>query len=94
MKALTTLAAVAALIAGLSVASAADSSINKSTTSSSSSMSKSTAEVTGTGKFCIKGSSGALNCQYASLSACKKAVTGSESCEANPNATATTGSKY
>jgi len=83
MKALTTFAAIAALIAGVSLASAADSSMNKN----------STAAVTGTGKFCVKGASGALNCQYASLSACQKAATGSESCEANPHGS-TTGSKY
>ncbi len=85
-KTLTSLAAVAALIAGMSVAAA------QSPMGNSSSMSKSsTASVAGSGKFCIKGASGALNCQYASLSACKKAASGSESCEANP--ASTTGSK-
>ena len=94
MKALTTFVAVAALIAGVSIASAADNSMNKSgTMGSSSSMSKSTtAQVTGTGKFCIKSSSGALNCQYASLSDCQKVATGGKTCEANPH-TGTTGSK-
>ena len=86
MKTLTTLAAVAALIAGISIAGAA-SSMDKSST-----MGSSSAHVTGTGKFCINGAGGALNCQYASLSACKKAATGSETCEARPSST--TGSKY
>jgi hypothetical protein len=87
MKTLTTLTAVAALIAGISVASA-QSSMDKSNSMGSSS----TASITGTGKFCVKGTSGALNCEYASLSACQKAVTGSESCQARPSST--TGSKY
>ena len=87
MKTLTTLTAVAALIAGISFASAQTSSMDKSN-----SMSGSSAQATGTGKFCIKGTSGALNCQYASLSDCQKAATGSQSCSANPNS-GTTGSK-
>jgi len=94
MKTLTTFAAVAALVAGVSIASAADSSMNKSSTTGSSTMgsSSSTAQVTGTGKFCAKGSSGALNCQYASMSDCQKAATGGTTCQANPHA-GTTGSK-
>ena len=44
------------------------------------------------GKFCISGPGGALNCQYASLAACQKAVKGSETCQARPSST--TGSKY
>lgn len=86
MKTLTTLTAVAALIAGISIASA-QSSMDKSN-----SMGSSTASITGTGKFCVKGTSGALNCEFASLSACQKAATGSESCQARPSST--TGSKY
>jgi hypothetical protein len=86
MKTLTTLTAVAALIAGISVASA-QSSMDKSN-----SMGNSTASITGTGKYCVKGTSGALNCEFASLAACQKAATGSQSCQARPNST--TGSKY
>ena len=86
MKTLTTFTAVAALIAGISVASAQSSSMDKSGTMGSSSM-----HATGTGKFCINGASGALNCQYASLSACQKAAKGSETCPARPSST--TGSK-
>jgi hypothetical protein len=85
MKTLTTLAAVAALIAGISIASAAG------TTDKSDTMGASSTHATGSGKFCITGVGGALNCEYASLAACQKAVTGSESCKANPSAT--TGSK-
>ena len=87
MKTLTTLTAIAALIAGISVATAQISSMDKNN-----SMSGSSAQVTGTGKFCIKGPTGALNCQYASLADCQKAATGSQSCSANPNS-GTTGSK-
>jgi hypothetical protein len=86
MKTLTTFAAVAALIAGISVASAQSSSMDKSGAMGSSSI-----HATGTGKFCVKGISGALNCQYASLSACQKAAKGSETCQARPSST--TGSK-
>jgi len=85
MKTLTALTAVAALVAGISIASAA--SMDKNST-----MGSTSASVTGTGKFCIKGAAGALNCQYASLSACQKVAKGSESCQARPNST--TGSKY
>jgi uncharacterized membrane protein YoaK (UPF0700 family) len=87
MKTLTTFAAVAALIAGISVASAQNSSMDKS-----GAMGSGATHATGTGKFCVKGISGALNCQYASLSACQKAAKGSETCSANPNG-GTTGSK-
>jgi hypothetical protein len=87
MKMLTTFAAVAALIAGISVASAQSSTMNKS-----GAMGSSSTHVTGTGKFCVKGISGALNCQFASLSACQKAAKGSETCSANPKS-GTTGAK-
>jgi hypothetical protein len=85
MKTLTTLTAVAALIAGISLASAA-SSMDKSD-----SMGTSSSHVTGTGKFCISGAAGALNCQYASLSACQKIAKSGETCKANPSSE-TTGS--
>jgi len=87
MKTLTTITAVAALLAGISIASAQTSSMDKSN-----SMSGGSAQVTGTGKFCIKGASGALNCEYASLSDCQKVATGSQTCSANPKS-GTTGSK-
>jgi len=84
MKTLTALTAVAALVAGISIASAAP--MDKTGT-----MGNSSASVTGTGKFCIKGAAGALNCEYASLSACQKVAKGSETCQARPSGT--TGSK-
>ena len=52
MKTLTTLTAVAALIAGISIASAQTSSMDKSDT-----MGRSSTQATGSGKFCIKGAS-------------------------------------
>lgn len=91
MKTLTTLAAVAALIAGISIASAQSSS-SSSTMNKNSTMGSSSTQASGTGKFCIKGASGALNCQYASLSACQQAAKSGESCSPNPNS-GTTGSK-
>ena len=87
MKILTTLTAVVVLIAGMSVAGAA-SSMDKSN-----SMDSGSTHATGTGKFCISGTGGALNCQYASLSACQKAVKGSETCKANPSSTTGSGVK-
>ena len=87
MKTLTTFAAVAALIAGISVASAQNSSMDKS-----GAMGSGATQAIGTGKFCVKGTTGALNCQFASLSACQKAAKGSETCSANPNG-GTTGAK-
>jgi hypothetical protein len=87
MKTLTTLTAVAALIAGISIASAQTSSMDKSGT-----MGSSSTQAAGSGKFCIKGASGALNCQYASLAACQNAAKSGETCSPNPNS-GTTGSK-
>ena len=85
MKTLTTFTAVAALIAGISVASAQSSPMKPSSPMGSST------QATGSGKFCIKGASGALNCQYASLSACQKVAKTGETCQARP--AGTTGSK-
>jgi len=91
MKTLTTLTAVVALIAGMSVANAAGtSSMGKDKSMGTSSMSKS-ARVIGTGKYCAKSKSGELNCKFASLSACQKGAKG-ETCSLNPH-TSTTGSK-
>lgn len=87
MKTLTTFTAVAALIAGISIASAQTSSMDKSGT-----MGGSSVQATGSGKFCIKGADDALNCQYASLAACQKAAKSSETCAPRPSST--TGSKY
>jgi hypothetical protein len=90
MKTLTTLTAVAALIAGLSIASAQ----SPMSQDKASSMGKTSTQATGTGKFCITSASGgALNCKYASLAACEQdAKTNSQTCSANPNQ-GTTGSK-
>lgn len=87
MKTLTTLTAVAALIAGMSIANA----------QSSSSMEKdknmgaaSSAQVIGTSKFCAKTSSGTLNCTFASMEACEKDAKG-DTCTTNPQQSGTTG---
>ena len=88
MKTLTTLTAVAALIAGMSIASA------QMQPSGSSPSSGSAAQAIGSSPFCIATSaSGALNCKYASLAACEKdAKPQNLNCSPNPNR-ATTGSK-
>jgi hypothetical protein len=88
MKTLTTLTAVVALIASVSIASAAGMEKDKSMGASS--MSKS-ARVIGTSKYCIKTKSGELNCKFASLSACQNGASGA-TCTVNPH-TSTTGSK-
>ena len=89
MKTLTTLTAAAALIAGLSLANAADSSsMNKDKTMGAGSMNKQV-QVIGTSKYCVKTKSGTLNCTYASLSACRSDAKGA-ACTANPH-TGTTG---
>jgi hypothetical protein len=90
MKTLTTLTAVAALIVGLSIASAQ----SPMSPQKSGSMSSGATQATGTGKFCITSAAGgALNCKYVSLAACEKdAKANSQTCSANPN-TGTTGSK-
>ena len=95
MKPLTTLTAVAALIAGLSIASA-QSPMGQRPAKSDSMGNSSTqgAKITGTDKFCITSASGdALNCKYASLAACETdAKANNQTCSTNPN-TGTTGSK-
>ena len=91
MKTLTTLTAVVALVAGMSIANAAGtSSMEKNAGTSSNSMSKS-ARVIGTSKYCAKTKSGALNCKFASLTSCKKSGK-SANCVANPHGRTTTGS--
>ncbi len=95
MKTLTTLTAVAALVAGLSIASAQTTTPKSGAmapSSSSSSMGQQAA--TGSGKFCIETSAGgSLNCKYASLSACEKdAKAQNLNCSPNPKS-GTTGAK-
>ena len=99
MKTLTTLTAVAALVAGLSIANAQTttpkSGANSGAMGSSSSRSSMGRQAaTGSGKFCIETSAGgSLNCKYASLSACQKdAQAQNLNCSPNPNS-ATTGAK-
>ena len=96
MKTLTTLTAVAALLAGISIAGAQTSSGTMQKGSSmgagSSTMGKQAA--IGKGKFCIETTpGGTLNCKYASLSACQRdAKANNQACSSNPNL-GTTGSK-
>ncbi len=81
MKMLTSLAAVAALIAGVSVATAQDSM-------GQSSMGGGSSFVNGTARYCLKEyQDGTLDCQYASLSACEEASTTSTTCLLNPHLT-------
>lgn len=96
MKTLTTLTAVAALIAGMSLASAQMSPSGSSSGSmgASGAASGSSPQATGTGKYCIEASpGGALNCKYADLTTCQKdAKPLGRNCSPNPKA-GTTGSK-
>jgi hypothetical protein len=86
MKTLTAVATVAALVAGISAASAQGSSMDQKGT-----MGGSSQRVIGSGKFCITGAGGALSCKFASLAACQKAAKSSETCAPRPSST--TGSK-
>ena len=90
MKTLTTLTAIAALFAGLSVASAQTSPGGSMGNSGASSQ----RQAIGNARFCIATSaSGALNCKYASLAACEQeAKPQNLTCTPNPNA-GTTGSQ-
>jgi hypothetical protein len=83
MKTLTSLTAVAAIIAGISVAQAQGTM-----------GSPSGAQTAGNAAFCINMSGGGgLNCKYASMAACEKdAKPQNLSCSPNPNKS-TTGSK-
>ena len=99
MKTPTTLTAVAALVAGLSIASAQTTTPKSGASSGamgspSSSSSIGQQAATGSGKFCIETSAGgSLNCKYASLSACEKdAKTQNLNCSPNPKSS-TTGAK-
>ena len=82
MKSLTTLTAVAALVAGVAVAQAQGT---MGSPSSGSSMQKQ--QTVGNSPFCINMSgSGGLNCKYASLAACEKdAKPQNLNCSPNPN---------
>jgi hypothetical protein len=93
MKTLTTLTAVVALIAGMSIAGA-QTPTNQGKAGSMGSSPTQSSQTIGSGKFCITSTAGgALNCKYASLAACEKdAKTSSQTCSANPNQ-GTTGSK-
>jgi hypothetical protein len=86
MKTLTTLTAIAAIVAGISFAQAQMGS------PPSGSMQK--AQTVGNSPFCMNMSSGGgLNCKYASMAACEKdAKPQNLSCLPNPNKS-TTGSK-
>jgi hypothetical protein len=93
MKTLTTLTAVAALIAGISLAAAQTSTAPKSGAMGSSSSMGAQQQATGSGKFCLEGApGGALNCKYASITDCQKDAKDGQKCSANPNS-GTTGSK-
>jgi hypothetical protein len=87
MKTLTTLTAVAALIAGISIAQAQGSMGQTGSGMQA-------PQTTGTGAFCIATSPGGpLNCKYASMAACEKdAKAQNLNCSPNPKKS-TTGSK-
>ncbi|HEY6024562.1 MAG TPA: hypothetical protein VIV34_10350 [Pseudolabrys sp.] len=87
---MTTLTAVAALVAGISFAQAQGTM--SSPPSGTSGMQKS--QTIGNAAFCINTSaSGSLNCKYASMAACEKdAKPQNLNCSPNPNKS-TTGSK-
>ena len=87
MKTLTTLTAVVALVAGISIAQAQG-------TMGTSSSGMQAPQTTGNAAFCIATSpSGPLNCKYASLAACEKdAKPQNLNCSPNPKKS-TTGSK-
>lgn len=90
MKSVTTLAALAALLAGISFAQAQGSMGN----SSSSGSRMQAPQTIGNAAFCINTSaSGSLNCKYASMAACEKdAKPQNLNCSPNPKK-GTTGSK-
>lgn len=87
MKTLTTLTAVVALVAGISIAQAQG-------TMGTSSSGMQAPQTTGNAAFCIATSPGGpLNCKYASLAACEKdAKPQNLNCSPNPKKS-TTGSK-
>ena len=83
MKILTTVAAVAALLAGLSIANAQNSTAPGAANPAAA----------GSGKFCLTTKSGPKNCSYATMASCQTAAKGMKgTCAANTQ-DATTGSK-
>jgi hypothetical protein len=101
MKILTTLTAVAALVAGISIAAAQAPTMDRSQTSDKASGTQldmnsagtkpGKSQVTGNAAFCINTSaSGALNCKYASMAACEKdAKSQNLNCSPNPKKSTT-----
>jgi long-subunit fatty acid transport protein len=89
----TTLTAVVALVAGISIAQA-QGTMGKTSSPSTSGGSMQGPQTIGNAAFCINTSaSGALNCKYASLAACEKdAKPQNLNCSPNPKKS-TTGSK-
>lgn len=97
MKTITTFVAAAALIAGVSIASAQNTPSAQKTapsTMSKSSTGMTNQKVAGKSKFCLETSpGGSLDCKYASMEACQKAgKAGNNQCVTNPKM-GTTGSK-
>ena len=95
MKTLTTLTAVVALIAGMSIASAQTSpskSMDKGAAATK--MAPAPKVAANNGKFCIEATAGgALNCKFATLAACEKAAKpNKQTCAPNPKL-GTTGAK-
>ena len=90
MKTFTTLTAVAALIAGISIANAQGTSSG----SMGGGATQGQQQAIGNSPFCINTSAGgALNCKYASLAACEiDAKPQNLNCSPNPNR-GTTGSR-
>lgn len=91
MKTLTTLTAIAALVAGATLAQAQGTMGKSGSSTSGSSMQP---QATGNAAFCIATSPGGpLNCKYASMAACEKdAKPQNLNCSPNPKKS-TTGSK-
>ena len=84
MKMLTTVAAVAALLAGLSIANAQNSTAPAAGNPAAA----------GTGKFCMTTNSGPKNCSFASLQECQTKAKGMKgTCAANTDNANTTGQK-
>ena len=83
MKILTTVAAVAALLAGLSIANAQNSTAPAAGNPAAA----------GTGKFCMTTKSGPKNCSYMTMAACQTAAKGMKGTCATNTQDATTGSK-
>ena len=84
MKTITTVAAVAALIAGVGIASAQNSQ----------GPAAANPKAAGTGKFCMTTNSGPKNCSFASLQECQTKAKGMKgTCAANTDNANTTGQK-